>query len=81
MTIKTYAEAKANLANLCDEVTKSRESVIIKRKGQGDIALIAADELAGLLETLHLLQSPKNATRLFTALDRAKQLRSIIRDS
>jgi antitoxin YefM len=46
--------------------------VIISRKGRHDVALISADELSGLLETLHLLRSPKNAERLLTALDRAK---------
>ena len=46
--------------------------MIISRKGRHDVALISADELSGMLETLHLLRSPKNAERLLTALDRAK---------
>jgi antitoxin YefM len=33
--------------------------------------LIAADELAGLTETTHLLRSPANAARLLEALARA----------
>ena len=32
------------------------------------VALVAADELEGLMETAHLLRSPRNATRLLTAL-------------
>jgi antitoxin YefM len=35
------------------------------------VALVAADELAGLLETAHLLRSARNAARLLTALRRA----------
>jgi antitoxin YefM len=35
--------------------------------------LIAVDELSGLLETAHLLRSPKNAERLLTALARAQR--------
>jgi antitoxin YefM len=35
------------------------------------VALVAADELAGLLETAHLLRSPRNAARLLAALRRA----------
>lgn len=46
--------------------------MIISRKGRHDVALISADELSGMVETLHLLRSPKNAERLLTALDRAK---------
>ena len=68
----TYTHARANLAALCDEVTTNREVVIIHRRGAGDVALIAADELNGLLETAHLLRSPKNAERLLTALARAQ---------
>ena len=68
----TYTHARANLAALCDEVTANREVVIIHRRGAGDVALIAAEELGGLLETAHLLRSPKNAERLLTALARAQ---------
>ena len=68
----TYTHARANLAALCDAVTTNREVVIIHRRGAGDVALIAADELSGLLETAHLLRSPKNAERLLTALARAQ---------
>jgi antitoxin YefM len=73
MTIHTtYAQARANLATLCDQVTDDREVVIIRRRGAADVALVAADELAGLLETAHLLRSPANAQRLLTALARAR---------
>jgi hypothetical protein len=40
--------------------------------GQIDpVALVAAEELSGLLETAHLLRSPANAQRLLAALARA----------
>ena len=35
--------------------------------------MIAADELAGILETAHLLRSPANAERLSSALERARK--------
>jgi len=41
------------------------------RKGERKVALVPADELAGLIETAHLLRSPKNAQRLLTVLRRA----------
>ncbi len=67
----TYTNARAKLASLLDEVTKNREIVIIQRRGSEDVAMITADELAGVLETAHLIRSPKNAERLRTALHRA----------
>jgi antitoxin YefM len=68
----TYSEARANLETLLDEVIDSREPVIIRRPGAEDVALIAADELRSLLETVHLLHSPKNAQRLLDAFRRAR---------
>ncbi len=47
--------------------------VVIQRREAEDVALIAADELESILETAHLLHSPKNAERLLTALRRAQQ--------
>ena len=68
----TYTKARANLATLCDRVVENRDIVIISRRGRGDVALIAADELSSILETLHLLRSPKNANRLLSTLKDAK---------
>ena len=67
----TYTQARDTLASLLDEVTQKREIVIIKRRGSEDAALIAADELASLIETAYLLRSPANAQRLLEALGRA----------
>jgi antitoxin YefM len=54
-----------------DRVANDREVVIVVRKGEKKVAMLPADELAGLMETAHLLRSPKNAQRLLTALRRA----------
>ena len=67
----TYTHARANLAGLWDEVTSNREVVIIQRRGAEDVALISADELTGLLETVHLMRCPANAERLLAAYGRA----------
>jgi len=68
----TYTAARANLAKLLDSAVEDREIVLIRRRGAEDVALIAADELESLLETAHLLRSPRNAERLLTALQRAR---------
>ena len=71
-TETTYASARANFAVLCNEVATSRDVVIIRRRGGDDVALVAAAELRSLLETAHLLRSPRNARRLLRALNRAR---------
>lgn len=71
MTETTYATLRQTLASVLDRVANDREVVIISRKGEKKVAMIPADELSGLLETAHLLRSPRNTQRLLTALHRA----------
>ncbi len=67
----TYTDARANLASLCDEVTENQEIVVIRRRKGKSVAMIDATELQSLVESAHLMRSPKNAERLLAALDRA----------
>ena len=67
----TYSQARANLANLLTAVSEDKEVVLINRRNAEDVALISASELSSLMETAHLLRSPKNAQRLLTSLNRA----------
>ena len=62
---------RGSLASVLDRVANDREVIIIRRKGDEKVAMLPADELAGLVETAHLLRSPKNAQRLLKALWRA----------
>lgn len=71
-TETTYSALRRNLASYLDRVTDDREVVVVKRRGARDVAIIAADELAGLTETAYLLRSPKNAQRLLEALAESK---------
>jgi antitoxin YefM len=71
MTETTYTNLRQRLASILDRVADDHEVVIVRRKGDRNVAVVPADELAGLLETAHLLRSPKNAQRLLTALRRA----------
>lgn len=68
----TYSNARNNLASLLEKVTDEQEIVVINRRGYEDVALVSAAELSSLLETAHLLRSPKNAARLLKALRRAQ---------
>lgn len=70
-TETTYTSLRANLASVLDQVVDQQDTVIVRRKGARDVALIPAAELAGLMETAHLLRSPRNARRLMAALRRA----------
>jgi antitoxin YefM len=68
----TYTDARAKFAELWDQVTGNNEVVVISRRGAEPVALVSASELAGLIETSHLLRSPENTARLLKALGRAR---------
>jgi antitoxin YefM len=74
MAIETsYTRLRDNLATVLDQVAEDREVVIVRRRGAPDVALIPAEELSGLMETVHLLRSPANAKQLLTALRRSER--------
>ena len=71
VTKTTYSNARQSLRALCDEAISTREPIVITRRGAENVALISADELSSIMETIHLFRSPENARRLLTALNRA----------
>lgn len=72
----SYSLAREKLAEIWDEVENSREPAILERRGHDTMVLLPAAELEGLKETAYLLRSPKNATRLLSALHRSRQGRT-----
>ncbi len=67
----TYTNARNSFVAFWDEVISTREPIFITRRGAETVALISADELSSIMETVHLLRSPENAKRLLSALNRA----------
>jgi antitoxin YefM len=72
-TETTYTALRASLASYLDRVTDDREVVIVRRRGARDVAIVPADELSSLMETAHLLRSPKNAERLLESFRELEQ--------
>lgn len=73
MTIETTSsQVREQLESFMDRAIEDREVIMVRRRGGDAVAIIAADELDGLMETAHLLRSPRNAERLLTALARAR---------
>lgn len=68
----TYTQVRARLAEFLDKAVEDREIVIVHRKNYEDAAIIAADDLRSLQEVAYLLGSPQNASRLLSALERAR---------
>ncbi|MBD2124935.1 type II toxin-antitoxin system Phd/YefM family antitoxin [Microcoleus sp. ZQ-A2] len=68
----TYKQAQSNLDELCNQVVENQDVVIIEREGGRNVALIAAEELSSMEETIYLLSSPANAACLYAAIEQAK---------
>jgi len=67
----TYSKARQNLSKLLDEVTKNKETVVIKRRRGESVIMMSEQDATSLFETAHLLRSPRNAKRFLGALGRA----------
>jgi antitoxin YefM len=65
----SYTETRENLKSVMDKVIADRAPVVITRKrGQGNVVMISAEEWASMEETNYLLASPRNAERLREAI-------------
>ena len=67
----SYTDLRANLATYMDEVCDSRDALVVTRQNARSVVLLSEDEYESMLETLHLLRSPANATRLLRSIEEA----------
>lgn len=72
-----YTNLRQNLASILDEIIEDRGIIIVNRTGKEDVAMLSAQELSSMIETLHLLQSPANARKLLAAMERADELEGV----
>jgi antitoxin YefM len=71
MNAITYTEARETLAETIRRVCQDHDPIIITRKREDSVVMIALDDYESLTETAYLLRSPRNIRRL---LDSIKEL-------
>ena len=64
----TYTAARQNLARTMQEVCEDHAPVIVTRKKNNSVVIMALEDYAALEETAYLLRSPKNARRLIESI-------------
>lgn len=69
MKAVTFTHGQSNLYSLMDEVSRSRTPVTITRPDGRHVVLMRSADYTGMLETLYLLSSPKNAARLQESIE------------
>jgi antitoxin YefM len=74
----SYTQLRNNLATYMDEVCDDRVPLVITRRNARNVVLMSEEDYDGLMETVHLLNSPANAARLLRAIDDADQGRLTI---
>ncbi len=73
MNAITYTAARENLASTMDKVCADRDPVIITRKREQAVVMIALEDYEALEETAYLLRSPANAKRLIESIEAAEK--------
>lgn len=67
----SYTDLRNNLAAYMDRANDDRSPIMVTRQGSEPVILLAASEYAGMMETMHLLSSPRNAARLLESIAQA----------
>ncbi len=71
MSHVSYTDFRQHLAKYMDEVWDTRAPLHVTRQNARPIVVLSEDEYESMAETLHLLQSPVNASHLRRALQEA----------
>ena len=70
--VLNYTQARQNLKAVMDTVIEDRVAIVITRKTSEPVVMVAKSEHDSLMETYHLLRSPRNAERLRQAIAEAE---------
>lgn len=72
MNVISFSDASFDLEQVMDEVCESHEPALLKRRQGEPVVILCKRDYDGMIETLHLLNSPANAARLLQSVARIK---------
>lgn len=72
MIAANFSEFRTNLKMYLDSVEDNNEVLVVKRKTGKGTVMISLDEYNSIMETMHLLSSKTNATRLYESIEQMK---------
>jgi len=64
MKVINFSDARNQLKAVLDQVVSDRDYTIITRRDADDAVVMSLDHYNSLMETVHLLKSPVNASKL-----------------
>lgn len=68
MDVMTYAEAQTQLNSIMDSAIHDMQEIVVTRGGGESVVIVSLDTWNSVNETLHVLSTPKNASRLRAAM-------------
>jgi len=84
MNILTFSEARASLKSVMDDVCNDHTPTVITRVRGEHVVMLSLTDFNSMEQTMHLLGSAKNASRLMESVAQIKagkaQARELIRD-
>ncbi|MDA8377924.1 MAG: type II toxin-antitoxin system prevent-host-death family antitoxin [Planctomycetia bacterium] len=80
MHIVSYSEVRENLKAVMDRAVEDADVTVITRRGSANAVLLSQDLFDSLMETVHLLRSPANATHLAQSIAQDQAGRTSSRD-
>jgi antitoxin YefM len=68
MNILTFSEARASLKTVMDDVCKDHAPTVVSRVNGEHVVMMSLADFNSMEETMYLLSSPKNASRLLESI-------------
>jgi len=80
MKVVNFSDARNRLKTVLDQVVNDRDYTIISRRDADDAVVMSLDQFNSLMETVHLLKSPANATHLAKSIKQYQSGKTISRE-
>lgn len=79
MRIIRYSKVRKSLKAVLDRVHDDAEVAVISRRDGADTVVMSLDHYQSLMETMHLLSSPSNASHLATSITQHRAGKAVLR--
>jgi antitoxin YefM len=76
----TYTEARETLSDTMNRVCEDHNPVVITKRRNKSVVMMALDDYEALVETSYLLRSPRNAQRLLESIQQLEEGRGSQRE-
>ncbi|KNX80646.1 prevent-host-death protein [Pseudomonas sp. 250J] len=80
MHVLTFSQARAELKQTMDDVCRDHEPAIITRQRGEPVVMLSLEDYNGMNETLHLMASSKNASRLRASIAQLQAGRAVTKE-